>query len=109
MSLFANTPEPPYYAVIFSSTLRVNNEEYQRTSKEMEDLALENPGFIGYESAREELGIFISFWRDLNSVQVWKKEYEHQLAQQKGRSEWYRSFKVRIAKIERDYGFDSES
>jgi heme-degrading monooxygenase HmoA len=106
MSQFANTPKPPYYAVIFSSTLKENTKEYQDVSIQMEELALENEGFIGFEAARNEIGIFISYWKDLESIKKWKAVTEHRLAQQRGRSEWYKSFKVRISKVERDYGFE---
>ena len=108
MNEFANTPKPPYYAVIFSSTLKVNTKEYQEVSIQMEELAIENEGFLGYEAARDGFGIFISFWKDLDSIKKWKAVSEHQIAQQRGRAEWYQTFKVRIAKVERDYGFESE-
>lgn len=105
MSEFAKTPTPPYYAVIFSSTLKNNTKEYQEVSVQMENLALENEGFLGFEAARVGFGIFISYWKDLDSIKKWKAVSEHQIAQKKGRAEWYQSFKVRIAKVERDYGF----
>lgn len=106
MSLFATTPEPPYYAVIFSSTLVENTEEYQRISSELEELAKGIPGFLGYEAARADLGIFISFWKDLDAIKQWKAVQDHQDAQKRGYREWYSAFKIRIAKVERDYGFE---
>ena len=107
MSDFANTPKPPYYAVIFSSTLKQNSQEYQYTSLQLEDLAKENEGFLGFEAARNAIGIFVSYWKDLESIQKWKSQTDHRLAQQRGYKEWYKSFRIRIAKVERDYGFDS--
>ncbi len=105
MNLFAQTPEPPYYAVIFSSTLEENTEEYQKVSTDLEELAKSIPGFLGYEGARNELGIFISYWKDLESIKQWKSVNEHQAAQKRGYREWYREFKIRIAKVEKEYGF----
>jgi len=71
----------------------------------MVELASQQDGFLGVESARNEVGITVSYWRDLESIRRWKEHAEHSLAQEKGRKEWYQSFKVRIAKVERDYGF----
>lgn len=102
MTLFAQTPKPPYFAVIFSSTLVENTDEYQRISNDLEELAKTIPGFLGYEAARADLGIFISFWKDLE----WKAVQDHQEAQKRGYKEWYSAFKIRIAKVERDYGFE---
>ena len=77
-------------------------------AKRMIDLAHEQPGFLGIESAREELGITVSYWRDLASIKAWKQNTEHLLAQKMGREKWYREFKTRIARVERDYDFESQ-
>ncbi|HEY2093149.1 MAG TPA: antibiotic biosynthesis monooxygenase [Thermoanaerobaculia bacterium] len=104
--MFATTPEPPYFAVIFTSQ-RVNDEGYAETSKRMMDLAQQQPGFLGIESARgaDGVGITVSYWRDLESIANWKAHGEHLVAQGRGRSEWYGGYVTRIAKVERDYGF----
>jgi len=104
MTLFADTPKPPYYAVIFTSTRTPGDNGYGDTADRMMELAQQQPGFIGIESAREEVGITASYWRDLESIRSWKRNTEHLQAQQQGRSNWYGEFKVRIAKVERDYG-----
>lgn len=70
-------------------------------------LAAQQPGFLGVESAREGVGITVSYWRDLESIKAWKANAEHLVAQQTGRSDWYRQYRTRIARVERDYGFDS--
>lgn len=69
-------------------------------------MARQQDGFLGVESARNEVGITVSYWRDLESIKRWKEHAEHSFAREKGRSEWYKSFKTRIAKVERDYGFE---
>jgi heme-degrading monooxygenase HmoA len=103
MSLIANTPEPPYYAVIFSSLGTEVAEGYADTAARMVELAAQQPGFLGVESAREELGITVSYWSDLESIKAWKRNAEHLLAQKMGREKWYSSYKTRIARVERDY------
>ena len=106
--MIAETPPPPYYAVIFTSVRTESDQGYAEMSEKMEALAKKQPGFLGVESARENLGITVSYWKDLDSVRRWKEHAEHTLARQKGRELWYRQFKTRIAWVERDYGFDNE-
>ncbi len=103
MSLIANTPKPPYYAVIFSSLGTEVSEGYADTAARMLELAAQQPGFLGVESAREELGITISYWSDLDSIKAWKRNAEHLIAQKMGRGKWYSDYKTRIARVERDY------
>ena len=103
MSLIAETPEPPYYAVIFSSLTTEVSEAYAETAARMVELAAQQPGFLGVESAREELGITISYWADLDSIKAWKRNAEHLMAQKMGREKWYSNYKARIARVERDY------
>ena len=103
MSLIAETPEPPYYAVIFSSLTTEVSEAYAQTAARMVELAALQPGFLGVESAREDLGITISYWSDLDSIKRWKRDAEHLEAQKMGREKWYSDYKTRIARVERDY------
>ena len=104
MSLIADTPAPPYYAVIFSSHRNDDLEGYAETAARMIELAAEQPGFLGVESVREDLGITVSYWSDLESIKRWKAQTEHRVAQQMGMDKWYSSYKTRIALVERDYG-----
>lgn len=104
MSLIANTPKPPYYAVIFTSHRTDGDNGYAVIATKMVDLARQQPGFLGVESARQEVGITVSYWSDLDSIKNWKANIEHQEAQKLGREKWYSSFKTRISKVERDYG-----
>lgn len=106
--MIANTPKPPYYAVIFSSTNTENLSGYTEAADLMVDLASKQDGFLGIESARNELGITVSYWRDLESIKKWKENTDHAVARSRGRNEWYQSFKTRIAKVERDYSFEKE-
>ena len=103
--MIAETPDPPYYAVIFTSVRTEGDAGYSLMAEEMVKLAIQQPGFLGVESAREEIGITVSYWRDLESIAGWKANIEHKNARQIGRQVWYRAFKVRISKVERDYNF----
>ena len=71
----------------------------------METLAKQQPGFSGIESARNEIGITVSYWQNLESIKIWKENLDHLTAQKKGREQWYSYYKVRICKVEREYGF----
>jgi heme-degrading monooxygenase HmoA len=104
--MLATTPQPPYYAVIFSSVRNEGDFDYAQTAERMVELAREQPGFLGIESARDGIGITVSYWDSLEHIKAWKLQTEHLLAQQKGREVWYSRYKVRICKVERDYGFN---
>ncbi len=105
LPLIAVTPSPPYYAVIFTS-LRTDTgvEDYTAMTAAMVELAAIQPGFLGIESAREGLGITVSYWENLDAITAWKRNAAHQVAQKRGREEWYSAFRLRICKVERDYG-----
>lgn len=100
--LIANTPKPPYYAVIFSSIRTEDDNGYLEMAETMLELAKQQEGFLGFESARNDLGITVSYWKDLESIKKWKNNPKHKEAQEKGKEIWYSSFKTRIAKIESD-------
>ncbi|NJO91291.1 MAG: antibiotic biosynthesis monooxygenase [Chloroflexia bacterium] len=104
--MIAKTPNPPYYAVIFSSIRTEGDNGYNEMADKMVELAKQQEGFLGVESARNELGITVSYWTDLESIKKWKENAEHLIAQEKGRGKWYKTFKTRIAKVERDYDFE---
>lgn len=109
MSLIAQTPPPPYYAVIFSSVRTDIDLGYGDMADRMVELAAQQPGFLGIESARQELGITVSYWTDLAAIAAWKANVDHLAAQRLGHSQWYSAFQTRIARVERDYGMDNTS
>jgi len=104
--MIAQTPQPPYYAVIFTSVRTEIDHNYSDMAERMAELAVHQPGYLGQESARDQLGITVSYWSSLESIKHWKKDTEHLLAQQKGREEWYSCYKTRICLVERDYEFE---
>ncbi|WP_447528479.1 antibiotic biosynthesis monooxygenase family protein [Vreelandella sp. TE19] len=103
MTAIAATPKPPYYAVVFTSIRTDDEQGYAEMAARMMELAAEQPGFLGVESAREEVGVTVSYWADIESIKAWKAHAEHQEAQRLGHAKWYAQFKTRIAKVERDY------
>jgi len=100
----ADTPAPPYYAVIFSS-LRTQDDDsgYAATAARMVELAAQQPGYLGIESARAEIGITVSYWSSLEAIRAWKANAEHLEAQRLGHTRWYSAFCLRVAKVEREY------
>ena len=104
MTRFAQTPAPPYYAVVFTSTRTAGDHGYAAMTEKMFELAARQAGFLGVESAREEIGISVSYWTDLESIRRWKSEISHRDAQRRGRETWYSGYRVRIARVEREYG-----
>lgn len=105
--MFASTPPPPYTAVIFTSML-ADDHGYTETAARMAELAAEQPGFLGVESARGDdgLGITVSYWSGPDQARAWKQVAEHLEAQRLGRHRFYSGYRVRIATVERDYGLD---
>ena len=93
----------PYYAVIFTSTRTEGNNGYEEMAKQMAELAKEQPGYLGIESAREEIGITVSYWKSLEAIANWKTNTDHLFAQQRGKKDWYSWYKVRICLVEREY------
>jgi heme-degrading monooxygenase HmoA len=107
MSVFAQTPDPPYVAVIFTSLRTDGDHGYAAMAEAMDALARKQPGFLGIESARDEVGITVSYWADQNAARAWKHVTEHLVAQRRGRENWYRDYRVRVATVERDYAMES--
>lgn len=108
---FAKLPPPPYYAVVFSSQRRDGDNGYGATSDRMVELAQQQPGFLGVESTRGDdgFGITVAYWDSEASIKAWRLHLEHTAARERGRAEWYRHFELRIAKVERAYGWDLDT
>jgi heme-degrading monooxygenase HmoA len=102
----AGMPEPPYYAVIFTSLRTEGDHGYGRMAERMEALAREQPGFLGIESARTPggTGITVSYWSSEAAIAAWKAHAEHRIAQETGQRTWYADYYIRIARVERAYG-----
>ena len=100
--------QPPYYAVIFTSLHSGEEyEDYERTAARMVELAQQQDGFLGIESAAggvDGLRITVSYWRDLEAIARWRAHAEHRIAQEKGNAQWYSHYQIRICRVERGYG-----
>ncbi len=105
--MHAATLMNPYFAVIFTSILKQPATGYAEMAAKMEQLAKQQPGYLGIESARDTAsGITISYWASEQAIKDWKNQLEHQLAQKLGREKWYQHYHVRVAKVEREYEFN---
>ena len=102
----AQTPPPPYYAVIFTTARTEGDNGYSEMAQHMEELAKLQPGYLGIESAREETGITVSYWKDLESIRHWKMNMDHVEARKLGKEKWYAEYKLRVCLVERDYGWE---
>jgi len=99
----------PYFAVIFTSVRTNIEEDYTKTAQQMEKLAKGIDGYLGMEHAKNDVGITVSYWKDLDAISQWKSQIDHQKAQQMGKEKWYQSYTVRIAKVEREYHFQAKT
>jgi heme-degrading monooxygenase HmoA len=103
---FARLPAPPYYAVIFSSRRGADDQGYEQTAARMVELAAEQPGFLGAESARgaDGFGITVSYWASEAAIAAWRAQAEHRVAQESGWARWYEHYEIRVARVERAHG-----
>ena len=107
---FANLPAPPYYAVVFSSRRRAGDDDgYAAAAERMVELAREQPGFLGVESTRgaDGFGITVSYWESEEAIRAWRRHAEHAATREQGRARWYAHFEIRVARVERAYGWDA--
>ena len=104
-NFIAQTPAPPYYVVVFTIVHSEKLDGYEEMGGKMVELASQQPGFLGLEYGIADAELTISYWESLESISQWRQNAEHIIAINKGRDEWFQSFKVRIAKVERDYEF----
>jgi heme-degrading monooxygenase HmoA len=106
--MIAKTPAPPYYVVIFTSIRTPGDEGYSAMSDKMIEEVMKQPGFLGFESARNDIGITVSYWTDIESVRNWRMHEKHTIARNKGREKWYQAYKTRICVVESDYDWEKE-
>lgn len=104
--MIAATPQPPYYVVIFTSQRTEVDAGYSEAAQRMLELAAQQPGFLGVESARSDgLGITLSYWQSEEAIRAWREHAEHSVVREQGRADWYAAFATRVAKVERAYSF----
>ncbi|MFM8357689.1 MAG: antibiotic biosynthesis monooxygenase family protein [Verrucomicrobiota bacterium] len=102
----AHTPPPSYYAAIFTSVRSAADDGYEEMARRMMELARQQPGFLGVDSARgaDGLGITVSYWASEADLAAWRRHAEHRIAQEQGRSRWYARYELRVARVERAHG-----
>jgi heme-degrading monooxygenase HmoA len=105
---WGKTPEPPYYVAIFTSQLSEDVEGFEAMAERLVERVREQPGFLAMDSVEgaNGIGIIIAYWKDEESIRKWKQHLEHLKAQKLGRERWFKSYQVRIGRVERAYGFD---
>jgi heme-degrading monooxygenase HmoA len=111
MDPLAPTPSPPYYAVVFTSIRTAADPEgYEATAERMVELAAGRPGFLGVESTRgaDGLGITVSYWDSREAIRAWRADAEHRLAQSRGKAKWYARYRLRVCRVEQEYGFPND-
>jgi len=102
MQTLLQTPQPPYFAVIFTSVRTEGDNGYGETAEQILKLASEQAGFLGFESARQDIGISVSYWTSLEAIAAWKENIAHRQAQDRAK-DWYKAFCIRVCRVEREY------
>ncbi|EON78683.1 hypothetical protein ADIS_0857 [Lunatimonas lonarensis] len=98
-------PTPPYYAVIFTSVKHPDDAGYSEMAQLMEEMVSSQPGYLGHESARDGIGITVSYWESLEAIAAWRQQSQHRIAQSMGKTSWYERYTVRICRVEKEYRF----
>lgn len=112
--VFVNTPPAPYYAVIFSFTMRDGLSEqeftsYRNLATKLMKYANEIDGFYGEDAAKGDvLSITVSYWRDEEAIKIWREDARHIAARALGKDIWYDVVKLRVAKVERTSDFKAD-
>lgn len=112
MSRVVQHLRPPYFAVVFTNVRNsgtvgeTGDDGYEAMAGRMVELAARQPGFLGIESVRDAagVGITVSYWESEEAILGWRRNGEHLEAQRKGRERWYQSFRLRVCRVEREYG-----
>lgn len=99
--------EPPYYAVVFTTVRSQDQSGYSETNARMEELVTDVPGFMGMDHAQTPggLSITVGYFRDADALTEWRSNAEHRTAQERGRAQWYQSYTLHVAKVERSHAF----
>jgi heme-degrading monooxygenase HmoA len=107
MAAFAETPDPPYYAVIFTRLASSDAAGYAEAADRMVVLAARQPGFLGVESTSDDdgVGITVSYWESEDAIAAWKSDVEHTATRDTGRARWYDGYELRVARVERAYNW----
>jgi heme-degrading monooxygenase HmoA len=46
--------------------------------------------------------------KDEESIRAWKAVLDHVEAQRRGKTDWYTRYEIRVALVQRAYGFDAD-
>ncbi len=109
MNKLADTPKPPYYAVVFSSQRTGDDADgYGKMADRMWELAAQQTGYLGVEMVHSDdgFGMTVSYWASLDAIRNWREQAEHKIAQAQGREKWYEKYKLRISLVETEYSFE---
>lgn len=101
MDVIASTP-PPYYAVTFTSVRTAEAVGCAELAQHMLKLARLQPGFLGYESARQGRGarISVSNWETPEAILAWRRHAEQRIAQPDS-DRWYLQSRIRLCRVQR--------
>jgi len=83
-------------------------DDYFRIAAELRPLLDEIDGFLSIErfQSLNDPGriLSLSFWRDEAAVTRWREMEQHRAAQSEGRARVFRTYRLRVAAVVRDYG-----
>ena len=93
------------YAVIFSYHLSDDLDGYEDMDQKTIDAVVDAPGYLGYKKFGDgNQNTFISYWKDLKSIDIWRKDFLHIEAKKHGK-QWYKKMRVQIVQIHDDINY----
>ncbi len=96
------------YAVIFEVKPKASGkEEYLAIASELRGILQDQEGFVSierFQSLAEEGKILsLSFWEDEEAISRWRNDLQHRAGQRTGKDSLFYSYRIRVAKVIRDY------
>src|SRR6266700_4852467 len=101
-------------AVIFEAQPQPGRKDaYLDGAASLRPLLADIDGFVSierFESLTQPGKVLsLSFWRDEAAVARWRRHEEHRAAQRAGRAGIFRTYRLRVAAVVRDYGMDERA
>ena len=101
-------------AVIFEFTAAEGRfADYKALAEGLNEEVRKIDGFLSIERFQSISDparfVSLSFWRDEEAVRKWRNLQKHREAQKKGRATIFKSYRLRIASVLRDYEMDKRA
>ena len=100
------------YLIIFEVYPHPSQKDrYFELAAQLREELVKQPGFVQverFQSLVDEGKILsLSSWESVEAIAGWRNHAEHMVVQEEGKARIFESYRLRVAKVVRDYGFSS--